>query len=228
MSVVLQDASSGRALPSAAAPQVVRGRGVGAPSLSPSLSSSSSSSTVAPSPFTPSSPPAHPEEGLSAAERSAAKSKSRLEGRPVSKEGPSRSPELYTPEILRLAASLSLADIPAPDGRGEARAKTCGSRIRTAVTLADGRITALSQVVQACAFGQASAALVQANAVGRSIEETVAARGELAAWLGGTRDAPPAWPGLSALAPARAKTARHGAMLLPFDALIAALGDAGA
>ena len=164
---------------------------------------------------------AHPEEGLSAAERSAAKSKARLEGRPVSKE-------LYTPEILRLAASLPLADIPAPDGRGEARAKTCGSRIRTAVTLADGRVTALSQAVQACAFGQASAALVQASAIGRSLDETVAARGELADWLSGARDAPPAWPGLSALAPARAKTARHGAMLLPFDALIAALGDAGA
>ena len=204
MSAVLRDASSGRASPSSAAPQDER---VGEQ---------------------PHQKTAHPEGGLSAAERSAAKSKARLEGRPVSKEGPSRSPELYTPDILRLAASLPIAEIASPDGVGEARAAVCGSRIRTTVTLVDGRVTALSQQVQACAFGQASAALVQAGAIGLSLDEIVAARGELAAWLTGARDEPPAWPGLSALAPARAKTARHGAMLLPFDALIAALSDAGA
>jgi NifU-like protein involved in Fe-S cluster formation len=129
---------------------------------------------------------------------------------------------LYTTEILRLAASLpprtSLAD---PHGRGEKRSATCGSMIRTEVRLdGQGCVAEIAQRVQACAFGQASAALVQRFAVGRSAEDVEADRAALAAWLGDHGEAP---TGFAVLAPARAKTGRHGAMLLPFDALIAAL-----
>ena len=133
---------------------------------------------------------------------------------------------LYTTEILRLAASLpletSLAD---PHGRGERRSRACGSLIICEVRLGDdGRIERLAQKVQACAFGQASAALVQGFAVGRSAEELTVARARLAGWLSGGEEEP---AGFAPLAPARAKTGRHGAMLLPFDALIAAVGEAG-
>ena len=134
---------------------------------------------------------------------------------------------LYTADILRLAGSLPIARLAAPDGTGEARAVTCGSLIRTEVKLARGRVVELAQDVQACAFGQASAALVQAGAVGRSLEDVTTARTQMADWLSGKRDNPGTWPGLHALAPARSKTGRHGAMLLPFDALIAALANAG-
>lgn len=132
---------------------------------------------------------------------------------------------LYTTEILRLAASLppvtSLAD---PHGWGEKRSATCGSVIRTEVRLdGRGRVAELAQQVQACAFGQASAALVQRFAVGRSAEDVQAGRAEFAAWLGGKGEAP---DGFAVLAPARTKTGRHGAMLLPFDALFAALDAA--
>jgi NifU-like protein involved in Fe-S cluster formation len=132
---------------------------------------------------------------------------------------------LYTTEILRLAASLppatSLAD---PHGRGEKRSATCGSVIRAEVRLdGEGRVAELAQQVQACAFGQASAALTGRFAVGRSAEDVRAAQAQLAAWLNGQGEAPESF---TVLAPARAKTGRHGAMLLPFDALIAALDDA--
>lgn len=133
---------------------------------------------------------------------------------------------LYTTEILRLAASLPLeTSLGEPHGRGEKRSATCGSLIRTEVRLdRAGRVAELAQGVQACAFGQASAALVQHLAVGRAAEDVRAARVELAVWLGGEGQAP---YGFEVLAPARAKAGRHGAMLLPFDALIAALEDAG-
>ena len=130
---------------------------------------------------------------------------------------------VYTTKILRLAASLPLTEIVAPDGVGEARSATCGSRIRTCVTRDGDRVSSVAQEVQACAFGQASAALVQAGVSGRSLGEIEEARSQVDGWLNGRRDDPGAWPGLVALAPARAKTGRHGAMLLPFDALIAAL-----
>ena len=132
---------------------------------------------------------------------------------------------LYTTEILRLAASLPpRASLAEPHGRGESRSATCGSMIRTEVRLdGQGRVTEIAQQVQACAFGQASAALVQGFALGRPANDMRAERAALAAWLGGQGDAP---EGFAVLAPARAKTGRHGAMLLPLDALIAALHDA--
>lgn len=132
---------------------------------------------------------------------------------------------LYTTEILRLAASLPLeTSLTAPDGRGEKRSPTCGSLIRAEVAVDEaGRVAELAQSVQACAFGQASAALVQGFAVGRSREELVGARMQLAGWLSGEHEDIEAF---SVLAPARPKTARHGAILLPFDAVIAALEDA--
>ena len=138
----------------------------------------------------------------------------------------SRSSPLYTTEILRLAASLAEPHVlEREDGRAEARSPTCGSRIATAVQLDEnGLISAMSQQVHACAFGQASAALVEQKALGRSSAEVEAAAAQLGAWLSG--EAPePGW-GLAALAPARTRTARHGAILLPFRALIAAMAAA--
>jgi NifU-like protein involved in Fe-S cluster formation len=133
---------------------------------------------------------------------------------------------VYTLDILRLAASLPLeAGVVEAQGRAEKRSATCGSVIATEVRLNEGRLAAIGQRVQACAFGQASAALLQGFAPARSPVEIVAARVALRSWLGGTGE-PPA--GFEVLGPARSKTGRHGAILLPFDALIAALKDAGA
>ena len=131
---------------------------------------------------------------------------------------------LYTTEILRLAASLREAHtLEHEDGRAELRSPTCGSRVSMAVELAgEGRIRALSQRVHACAFGQASAALLEQGAVGRTRSEVKDAHDRLAAWLDGSPNEPD-WPGVLALAPARSRKSRHGAMLLPFRALIAAI-----
>lgn len=131
---------------------------------------------------------------------------------------------LYTLEILRLAGSL-----PEPvmlervDGSAELRSPTCGSTLRTEVQLRNDRIEALSQQVQACAFGQASAALVAEHASGRGRNEIAAALDQLAEWLSGESDIPPSWPGIDALVPARSRRSRHGAILLPFRALLAAI-----
>jgi NifU-like protein involved in Fe-S cluster formation len=131
---------------------------------------------------------------------------------------------LYTTEILRLAASLEGArQLEREDGRAEVRSPTCGSRIEAAVQLdSEGRVTALSQKVHACAFGQASSALLERSAAGRREEEIAAALNQLSSWLDGG-EALPNWPGIVALAPARSRKSRHGAILLPFRALLAAI-----
>lgn len=135
---------------------------------------------------------------------------------------------LYTRDILRLAAEVPHLDpLPDPDGEAELRAPLCGSRMRVAVTLVNGRVAALSQSVEACAFGQASAALLGAHALGRSKAEVARALDEIGAWLGGTADKPGGWPGLDVLAPVLGRSGRHGAVLLPFRTLLAAINQAG-
>ena len=131
---------------------------------------------------------------------------------------------LYTREILRLAASLQpFEPLARTDGEAELRSPTCGSRIRVAVTLEDGRVTALAQKVEACAFGQAATALMAEAAPGSDLAEARAALAGVEAWLGGDDGAAPF---LAPLAPARSRIGRHGAMLLPFRALVAALEEA--
>ena len=130
----------------------------------------------------------------------------------------------YTREILRLAASLGEpGGLERVDGEAVRRSPTCGSTISVAVMMADGRVAALSQRVEACAFGQAAAALMEAGAPGTSASEARAALAAVERWLRGDDKAVDAWPGLDVLAPARARPGRHGAILLPFQALAAAI-----
>ena len=135
---------------------------------------------------------------------------------------------LYTVEILRLAASIPhLGPLDGAQGKAEVRSPTCGSTVTAEVKLdSEGRVVALGQQVQACAFGQASAALMGAHAVGRQAAEIEQAMTAFASWLNGYRGDPGDWPGLKALEPARTRRARHGAMLLPFQALLAATRSA--
>ncbi len=135
---------------------------------------------------------------------------------------------LYTIEILRLAGSLpDPARLERVDGAAQLRSPTCGSTMHTEVELdGEGRVTGLSQQVRACAFGQAAAALVAQHAPGRSREEIAEALAGLNDWLEGSRDDPGGWE-FDALAPARSRTSRHGAILLPLRALLAAIEDSG-
>jgi NifU-like protein involved in Fe-S cluster formation len=72
--------------------------------------------------------------------------------------------------------------------------------------------------VKACALGQASAALMGMHIIGRDAAALAGARDALACYLAGARDDPGAWPGLDVFATARGFPARHGAILLPFQA----------
>jgi len=77
--------------------------------------------------------------------------------------------------------------------------------------------------VEACAFGQASAALLARHSAGRTHHEVSDAMLALSRWLADEHEQPGGWPGIAALAPARTKRGRHGAILLPFRALLAAI-----
>jgi NifU-like protein involved in Fe-S cluster formation len=132
---------------------------------------------------------------------------------------------LYTTEILRLAASLAEPRrLDREDGRAELRSPTCGSRVVLAVQLdEERRVNLISMQIHACAFGQASAALVERHSRGRTHHEVSESMLALSRWLAGEQDKTGDWPGLATLAPARSRKSRHGAILLPFRALLAAI-----
>jgi NifU-like protein involved in Fe-S cluster formation len=134
---------------------------------------------------------------------------------------------LYTTEILRLASSLVAGDrLIDPDGTAECRSPICGSRIIAEVNLSDDRIEHLAIRASACAMGQASAAIVRANAAGMAVTDLIALRAAIEAFLHGKADIPPIWPQLMALSPARDYPARHAAIMLPYDAVLAAAQSA--
>lgn len=136
------------------------------------------------------------------------------------------SSTLYNRDILRLAASLVPDDrLENPDGVAEARAPLCGSRINAEIACCpDGKISALAIRASACALGQASAAILRANAVGLNIGEITDVRAAICDMLV-TGTVTEVWPGLSLLAPAKDYASRHAAILLPYDALLAAASD---
>lgn len=134
---------------------------------------------------------------------------------------------LYTPAVLALA--IELARHPLGDAlplRAEARSRSCGSIITLGLQVdAAGIVSDVGLRSQACAIGQASAAIFAGAARGRDRAQIFAARDAVAAWLAG-EGALPDWPGLAAIEAARDYPARHDAVMLPWDAAVRALSPA--
>lgn len=131
---------------------------------------------------------------------------------------------LYSGEVLALATSLAswplTADLPLT---GAARAPACGSALSVGLELdAQGQIARVGLRAQACAIGQAAAAIFAAQALGADRTTVAATLTALEQWLSGSA-AMPDWPGLDAIAAARDFPGRHGAMLLPWRAALEAL-----
>ena len=132
---------------------------------------------------------------------------------------------LYTPELLALAVDLAKWPSLESAHHGEARSPTCGSTLAVDLKLDDaGRIKRLGLKVRACAVGQAAAAIFAHHAAGRDQPELADTLSQLEAWLSHGGEVPD-WPGIAPLVPARAYPARHGAMLLPWKAALAALSS---
>jgi NifU-like protein involved in Fe-S cluster formation len=135
---------------------------------------------------------------------------------------------LYNTRILKLATSIPhQTRLVHAQGTSERRSPICGSRVTVDVVLdGDGRLAELGQEVRACALGQASASLMGAHAIGRSVAELEEARDALTAFLAGERQDPGTWPGLEIFGPARAHSARHASIRLAFEAVAEAAARA--
>jgi NifU-like protein involved in Fe-S cluster formation len=136
---------------------------------------------------------------------------------------------LYTPGVLALATELA-AWPPAPHFplHGSARSPACGSSLSLDLSVdQNGRVDAVGIAPRACAIGQAAAAIFAKEVIGRDRAGIAGARDAIAAWLDGTGGLPD-WPGLDSINAVPAYAGRHGAVLLSWNAALAALGGGGA
>ena len=131
----------------------------------------------------------------------------------------STTPKLYTAQVLALATDL--AAYPWDDAlplHGTARSRSCGSTLTLGLALdPKDRIIGIGLRAHACAIGQAAAAVFAGAAVGRDGDSIRQTSRDITAWLAG-EGAIPDWPGLDAIAAARAYPGRHGAILLAWQA----------
>lgn len=136
--------------------------------------------------------------------------------------------KLYTPGVLALA--VTLADFPLQpthDYRADARSPTCGSTITVGIDCdRRGWITALGVSVSACAIGQASAAIMAENITGCNQAWLQTQHDQMESWLA-NRSTIPQIPSFDLLEKAKDYPARHGAILLPWRAALAALSNKG-
>ena len=136
---------------------------------------------------------------------------------------------LYTPDVLALATSLAAFRFDEDlQLQADARSRSCGSTLRLGLALDEtGRVARVGLRSQACAIGQASAAIFAQASVGRTAQEINATAEAIARWLAGEEEQPD-WPGLTTIAAARDFPGRHGALMLPWTAAVQALAGRSA
>jgi nitrogen fixation NifU-like protein len=137
--------------------------------------------------------------------------------------------DLYNEALVRLAREHAGAgQLEGPAGSAMLDSPLCGDRVVVEVRLAGGRIEALAHRVRGCVLCQASASVLGNAAPGRTPAEVDAACGALEALLRQGAPAPEGpFSGLAAFLPVRSVPSRHACVLLPFEALRAAIAGAG-
>jgi len=133
---------------------------------------------------------------------------------------------VYNKRILELAADIPrLGRLPAPQASATAHSRLCGSTITVDVAMDEGQVADYAQELKACALGQASASILARGVIGATPEELRRLREEMRRML--KENGPPPsgkWADLAVLAPVRDYKARHASTMLPFDAVVEAVG----
>ena len=128
--------------------------------------------------------------------------------------------ELYSREILRRTTQLMhVGRLAAPQAQADKVAKLCGSTIHVELNMDGDTVSDFAQEVQACALGQASAAILSQNVIGAKADEVIRARDGLRRLLKGEEaDFPERFKDFAILASVRDYPARHASTLLALEA----------
>ena len=130
---------------------------------------------------------------------------------------------LYHDRIVALAKSRTGAGrLTAPTASARRDNPLCGDRVTMDVRLEEGTIAEIAHEVRGCALCQAAAVALRSRAQGRSKGDVPGLRREIEDVLKGTA----AGEGdFAAFTPVRQYRSRHDCVLLPFEALQAALNN---
>lgn len=135
--------------------------------------------------------------------------------------------DLYNKDILSLSATLENTSLSYPHGTARKVSKLCGSWVEIDLNLEDGRVSESAMRLQACALGQASAAILKEVIINATLAELKEARDQLQSMLkeGGS---PPKgrFSKLALLSGVAKYPARHMSTLLAFDAAVSAFEKA--
>ena len=135
--------------------------------------------------------------------------------------------EIYNSKLLELAANIPHSErLAAPQATVTAHSKLCGSTVSIGLNMQGDRVTGYGQTVKACLLGQAASAIIGAHIIGATSAELREAAAAMRRMLkeGGP---PPTgrFADLSLLEPVRHYKARHGSVMLVFDAVERALDE---
>lgn len=99
----------------------------------------------------------------------------------------------------------------------------CGDRVTLDLALEDGTVARMAHKTRGCLLTQAAASILGRHAVGADASEARRVTDEIKALLAGEA-VDPSWPELAMFRPVQAVKSRHECVLLPFEALLEALG----
>ncbi|GAA0582269.1 hypothetical protein [Caenispirillum bisanense] len=116
----------------------------------------------------------------------------------------------------------------APDATVERTSRLCGSRITVDIAMDEAEtITGFGYAVRACALGEAATAILAKHLAGRPAAELTAVAAAMRAMLKDDGPLPGGdWQDLEYLRLVRDLKSRHGSVMLPFDAVEAAIAEA--
>jgi len=129
---------------------------------------------------------------------------------------------VYSHRLRELAAKVRADKRLVPAEMSVTRtSRSCGSSVTLDIRRDRDTITALGWRTRACTLGMAATAIVIDQAQGRCFCDVAAVAERLRLLLaGGDEEIPPPWNDLMVFSAARELTARHGSIMLPFEALI--------
>jgi NifU-like protein involved in Fe-S cluster formation len=135
--------------------------------------------------------------------------------------------ELYNTEILSLSATLKNEALNNPHGTSRKVSKLCGSWVEIDVNLDNHIVSQAALRVQACALGQASAAIMKSQIIGSDLTQLTKARDDLRGMLKAAGAAPQGrFAQLKLLLGVADYPARHASTLLAFEAAVEAVETA--
>ena len=139
-------------------------------------------------------------------------------------EKPKYSLDLYSDQILSLAADIPLMDrLVSSDVTIKKRSQLCGSVVTIDVNMKERIVTHYSHDIKACALGQASASILATDIVGKTGDQIIEVRDAVFKMLNGSLYSLEIFPKYQVLLPAREFKNRHESIMLSLDATVEAI-----